>query len=318
MDQTLTLRPFENADYPALAAFLTQLHPDEPKLAADLQRFDEGRLPGEHHARTLAWRADRLVGQVETERSRQFTRPGWYGLHVRAADAELRQHLLHLGLDTLRPLSPSTLHTTLSEPWPEYSWLLAQGWREHERMWLSHLDLNSFEPGRFEERKQRSKAAGIKVKTLAELGWDDSELMQRRYYDLIVELLGDVPTTDPVDPWPFEVWKQRLLGAPDFTPAGPLLAVQEGEWIGVTELYTPYVAVPGMIRQGLTGVRRGWRGQGAAWALKLAGAERAKAQGLTGIRTGNHTVNAEMLGINAALGFVREPARVTLIRDWTP
>ncbi len=27
-------------------------------------------------------------------------------------------------------------------------------------------------------------------------------------------------------------------------------------------------------------------------------------------------VNHEMLGINAALGFVREPARVVLIREW--
>jgi GNAT superfamily N-acetyltransferase len=316
MDQTLTFRPFADADYPALAEFLTQLHSDEPKLAAVMRQFDEGRLAAEHHARTLAWSADRLVGMVETERSRQFTRPGWYGLHVRAADAELRQRLLHMGLDTLRPLSPSVLHTTLSEPWPEYSWLLRQGWLEHERMWLSHLDLSTFEPGRFEERKQRSQAAGTEVRSLADLGWDNSELMQRRYYQLIVELLGDVPTADPIDPWPFEVWKQRLLGAPDFTPEGPLLAVQGGEWIGVSELYTPYPGVPGTIRQGLTGVRRPWRGQGAAWALKLAGAERAKRQGWTSIRTGNHTVNAEMLGINAALGFVREPARVTLIRDW--
>lgn len=312
---TPSFRPFTDADYPALAAFLTRLHPDEPKQAGDLRQFDGGRVPEDHHARTLAWEAGQLLGTVETERSRQFTRPGWYGLHVRAADAGLRQQLLHIGLDALRPLSPGTLHTTVSAAWPEHAWLLGQGWREHERMWLSHLDLRTFEPGRFEQRRLRSRAAGTEVRTLAKLGWDDSEAMQRRYYELIVELLGDVPTTDPIDPWPFELWRQRLLGAPDFSPHGPLLAVQGGQWIGVTETYAPYAAVPGTLRQGLTGVRRKWRSQGAAWALKLAGAERAKAQGWTSIRTGNHTVNAEMLGINAAMGFVQGPARVTLIRD---
>ena len=45
-------------------------------------------------------------------------------------------------------------------------------------------------------------------------------------------------------------------------------------------------------------------------------AQRAKAQGWTAVQTGNHTVNREMLGINAAMGFVRGPARVVLIREW--
>ncbi|WP_407538988.1 hypothetical protein Q0M94_12515 [Deinococcus radiomollis] len=54
-----------------------------------------------------------------------------------------------------------------------------------------------------------------------------------------------------------------------------------------------------------------------AWALKLTAAARAKTQGWESVRTGNHTVNREMLGINAEMGFVRGPARVVLIRAWT-
>ena len=49
---------------------------------------------------------------------------------------------------------------------------------------------------------------------------------------------------------------------------------------------------------------------------RFAAAERAKVQGSQSVRTGNHTVNREMLGINAEMGFVRGPARVVLNWEW--
>ena len=208
------------------------------------------------------------------------------------------------------------LHTSVSEDWTEYAWLTGRGWREHERMWLSWLDLSTFEPEKFRVKLSRSRAAGIEVRTLAGLGWDDSEAMQRRLYGLTIELLSDVPTTDPISPWPFEVWRERVLGHPDFTPDGPLIAVHGPDWMGLTELYLPRPEAPGTLHQGLTGVRRAWRGRGVAWALKLAAAERARAQGWQSVRTGNHTVNREMLGINAEMGFGRGPARVALVWEW--
>ena len=123
------------------------------------------------------------------------------------------------------------------------------------------------------------------MRTLTQLGWDGSEAWQRRVYDLTVQLLADVPTTDPVIPWPFELWRDRILGHPDFSPDGPLIAVQGGEWVGLTELYLPRREVPGMLHQGLTGVRRGWRGQGVAWALKLTANNAINACGTARILT---------------------------------
>ncbi|WP_407571113.1 GNAT family N-acetyltransferase [Deinococcus altitudinis] len=331
MEETATFRDFSGENYPTLAAFLTELRPTEPVSEDSLRRLDAGRATGEHHARTLAWAGAKLVGVVETERSRTFTRPGWYGLHVHAAGSSLtnsspanpslgspslRAELLKQGLNTLRPLSPTVLHTTLDEHAAEYRWLLQQGWREHERTWLSRLDLTTFRPEPFSGRLARSRMAGVEVRTPRELGWDGSESFQRRVYDLTVQLLADVPTTDPILPWPFELWRKRVLDHPDFTPDGPLIAVQQGEWVGLTELYLPRREVPGLLHQGLTGVRRGWRGQGVAWALKLTAAARARAQGWEAVSTGNHTVNREMLGINAEMGFVRGPARVVLVREW--
>ena len=90
-----------------------------------------------------------------------------------------------------------------------------------------------------------------------------------------------------------------------------LLSPQE-EWTGVCELYHPDPARPGTLHQGLTGVRREWRGLGGAWLLKLAAAARAKAQGWAAANTSNHVGNAAMLAVNGQMGFVREKARVTL------
>ncbi|GGQ95206.1 N-acetyltransferase [Deinococcus ruber] len=312
---SLLLRSFDAADYALLAEFLTRLHPDSPQSAEDLMRFDAGRLPDEHHARTLAVLGGELIGMVETERSRQFNQPGWYGLHVRTADAGLWQQLEKSGLDTLRPLSPAVLHTSVREGWPEYQRLQNEGWQEHERTWLSTLDLTHFDAASFAARAQRAQAAGIVIGTPEELGWDGSEAVQRRLYELVVLLLSDVPTTDPLIPWPFEVWQRRIIHE-NFRPSGPLIAVHSGEWVGLTELYQPMLPRPGTLRQGLTGVRREWRGNGVAWALKLKAAARAQAQGWRQILTSNHVNNREMLGINEAMGFVKEPALVVLKREW--
>jgi GNAT superfamily N-acetyltransferase len=314
------LRPFRQADAPALAEFLTRLHPEEPRETGSMQASDE-RRGGEHHARTLAWQDERLVGVVETESARMFTQPGWYGLYVHTADFQLWDTLEAAGLETLRPLSPRVLHHSVREGWPEYGVLTGRGWREHERMWLSHLDLGEFEPEAFAARLERSRTAGIEVRSLSELGWDAAgpaanEALARRQYELTVALLADVPAAEAVVPWPFELWRERVHGHPDFTPEGPLIAVAQGEWAGLTELYLPRREMPGMLHQGLTGVRKDWRDRGVAWALKLAAAERARNQGWTSVQTGNHTVNREMLSINAAMGFVRGPARVVLIREW--
>jgi GNAT superfamily N-acetyltransferase len=94
-------------------------------------------------------------------------------------------------------------------------------------------------------------------------------------------------------------------------PVGLFVAVApDGEWVGVNELHTPID--PHTLRNGLTGVLAQWRGNGIAYALKLTSARAALARGFTHVRTGNHSINAPMLGINERLGFRREVAWVTV------
>lgn len=312
------LRPFAPEDYPALADLLTAAHPEQPRDATALRAYDDGRAEGEHLARTLAVLDGRLVGVVTTEFARTHAQPGWYSLNLKVRPewqgSDLPERLYVQGELDLAPLNPAWIVSQVREDWWERPVLEARGFTEHDRMWGSTLDLISFDPSALEHRAAKAAQAGVQVLPLSQAGWGD-EASERRLYALVISLLQDVPGATPITPWPFELWRRRVVEAPDFTPDGPLVAVAGGEWMGFTELYKPDLARPGTVIQGLTGVTRPWRGHGVAWALKLAAARRAQANGFRVARTMNHVVNREMLGINAAMGFAKEPAWITLSRS---
>ncbi|WP_235514257.1 GNAT family N-acetyltransferase [Deinococcus sp. Leaf326] len=309
----LRLHSVTAADHRRLAAFLSVCHPEQPVTAEDLDRLAQGRMPGEVHAATLLLRGDALVGLAETGTPRMDGHPGWLEVTVRAADPALGAALLELAEAQARAHTPHTLVTRVHEDWWERGLYEAHAYAEHDRMWPSTLDLTTVDFGRFAAYEERTRAAGITVRPLSSLGAFD-EAAQRRLYTLMAALLRDVPSATPVSVWPFETWQRRVVPHLHH-PEGLFIAIApDGQWVGLSELHTPYAAHPGTVRNGLTGVLGAWRGHGVAFSLKLAAARAARERGFTHARTGNHSANAPMLGINAALGFVREPATVTLIK----
>ncbi len=126
--------------------------------------------------------------------------------------------------------------------------------------------------------------------------------------------MGDVPFTEPLNIWPFAVWQERFWRNPARRPGGFFLAFHGAELIGVSELREG--PRPDWLGTGLTGVKRAYRGQGVAFALKLRAAQYAKAAGVRVVTTQNHTGNRAILAINEALGFVKEPAWLRLKRTF--
>ncbi|WP_226991335.1 N-acetyltransferase [Deinococcus gobiensis] len=309
----LHLHAVTAADHPRLADFLSACHPEQSVTAADLDRLAAGRLPGEVYSGTLAMRGETPVGLAEVSIPRMDGHPGWLEVTARAADPALGAALLDLAEAQALAHTPHTLVTRVREDWWERALYEARGYAEHDRMWLSTLDLTTLEVGRFTAYEERTRAAGVTIRPLSDFGPFD-EAAQRRLYALVAAVLRDVPSATPVSVWPFETWQRRMVPHLHHPEGLFIASAPEGEWVGLSELHTPYGGRPGTVRNGLTGVLGAWRGHGVAFSLKLAAARAARERGYTHARTGNHSANAPMLGINAALGFVREPATLTLVR----
>lgn len=303
-------------DYPALAALLSAAHPERPRSAGELQRRDEVFLAGAFHAWWMVEAAGRTVAVADVAADLQH--PEWarvfLSIHPQHDTPPLREHLWQLAELGLREMRASAALAHASEGWWELDFFRARGFSEHDRMWHSTLDLRAFDPAPFGAYLARARQAGIEVLPLSRFAWRE-EAIQRRLYALVVDLLADVPAATPFQPWPFDLWRERVLQDSDFDPDGVYLAVQGEEWLGLSELYRPDHARSGTLHQGLTGVRRHGRGHGAAWALKVQAAQAARARGWTAATTLNHQVNRAMLSINERMGYVKEPAWVELKRE---
>ncbi|MEF2277725.1 GNAT family N-acetyltransferase [Deinococcus sp. YIM 134068] len=312
----VTLRPATPADTARVAAFLSIAHPESPVAAEDLERLEATRQPDEPHARTLALSGGEIVGLAETGVPRSDGHPGWLDVSVRTlpdlASGSLAEALFAHAEAAALAHGARVLVTRVREDWWEKPFYEARGYAEHDRMWMSTLDLRTLDFARFAHYEARARAAGLSIRPLSELGEFD-EAQQHRLYTLIAALLRDVPSTTQVSVWPFETWQRRV--AERLNPVGLFVAVApDGEWVGVSELYLPIPTRPGTLHNGLTGVLPAWRGHGVASALKLAAARAALERGFTHSRTGNHSGNRPMLAVNTRLGFVREAAMVTLMK----
>lgn len=184
------------------------------------------------------------------------------------------------------------------------------GFREEMREWESRLDIASFDLEAW--AAQRQFAPGIAVKTLEELAHDPER--NRKLHALETELDQDIPSPDEMTLVPFEVWEQRIIGNPGLMHDAFLVAVDGDEYVGVSALWRSQADQS--VSNGLTGVRRSHRRKGIALALKLANLAYAKRHDIPSIKTWNASNNRAMLSINEALGFVKQPAWVNIVKTF--
>ena len=109
----------------------------------------------------------------------------------------------------------------------------------------------------------------------------------------------------------FERWRAIYLEGPGAVPSACVVALADGEVVGYAGLRRHGSSSPDAGNL-LTAVRRPWRRQGIATALKREQIARARDSGIEQIYTTNDETNAGMRGVNARLGYRPAPTQIVV------
>ncbi|RMG84926.1 MAG: GNAT family N-acetyltransferase [Chloroflexi bacterium] len=314
---SITIREFKpsGADYAILADLLTRVWPEHPETAADLKNTDDMRAKHLVIRRFCAEVDGVPVGYASFGHMMWLYDPQRFFItggvvqefRQRGVGKALYDHMLKCVEDEY---SGNELHTwTTDDRESGKRFLEARGFEEKMRSWESRLDPTDFDFEKFRYAEERAAAAGITIKSFAELQEEAPHLM-RKYYELEWVLEQDVPSPEKEKtkpPW--EDWlRQHSPENKEFTPDGVFFAIApDGEYVGITELNN--YEGNGLLYTGLTGVRREWRRKSIAMALKLQAIRRAQQLGNRTVCTWNEQNNPMYL-LNVKLGFVAQPAEI--------
>lgn len=309
------IRPFRPEDYPTLARIASAASPEYPSSVEEMEFYDARRDAKCRHGRWLIERDDRAVGYGEySQRSgsyhpRRFhinvvIEPDWQG-------RGLGEALYNQVMAALAPLDPLSIRVEIREDKARsLRFLQDRGFAEDMRSFESRLDVAAFDLAPCVDAEARVRALGIEFRTLRELG--DTPGHWQKQYEMTQELRTDVPSSEPHTHLGKSVWLSALLKNPGLLRDAYLFAVKGGEYVGVTMLRSS--RSDNALTTGMTGVKRAYRRQGIALALKLKSIAWAKENGYPSIKTWNEANNRGMLGINERLGFVRQPAWIDMVK----
>jgi GNAT superfamily N-acetyltransferase len=174
-----------------------------------------------------------------------------------------------------------------------------RGFVEVSREQLVALELGEIDEPRLEP------PPGVSIVTLA-----GRPELERGMYEVALEAEPDIPGFDEEIP-PFEEWVQDHLRAAGDRPEATFVALAGDEVVGFAKFHLTE-ARPEVARHDLTGVKRAWRGQGIARALKTAEIAWAKREGYQQLVTANEVRNAPIVHLNEVMGYKPIPGRALL------
>ena len=313
------LRDFERTDddYRGVAEVATAILPDYPVSAAQLKRDDEERNRDLLFGRVVAVMGDRIVASVVYGQAEGSLRPGKFFFYARVhpdhrcigiGDALYRHVLKALSRHELALL---TTHTR-EDRTGALHFLAKRGFEVVMRNTVLRLDVRAFDEARFLSRRPRKAKPAVTLSALSDLTAQTPD-WQQRCWDLDWELVQDVPMADSPTRLPLERYA-KMFEHPNFTADSWFIAHRGEDWIGMSTLWTN-PETPRRVYTGITGVRRGFRRQGIATALKLRGIAHVKQQGGHVIETDNED-NNPMRDLNLALGFAPMPALLTFHKSF--
>ena len=226
----------------------------------------------------------------------------WTGIQVRAdyRNQGMDTQLLHHALENLESLAKEVWAVVREDLTGAAGFLRDENFLEQGRTWGAHLDLTTFDVGKFEVLKGKLEAEGISFLPYATL---DDPAKHTKVQALHAEAKRDMPLFEPVATAEFDDVEDEAT-----LPETVIIAVKGGEIVGVGSVDQG----DQMLHSGLTAVTASYRYRGIGRVLKALSADAAKQLGHTHINSGGAGTDTPILRVNRALGFDIEPAWLTL------
>jgi mycothiol synthase len=311
------IREYQTEDASEACRVFNATYPDHPQSAEELNFRDSHRDPKCFFQRLVSEEDGRMVGFGEHD---QFS--GVY--HPRKFLIDLTVHPDHQGrgfgrtlydrlLESLRQRDPLSVRLFAREDQPRARRFFEdRGYREDRRTWESWLDPKGFDFAPYAGHIDSVLAQGIEIKTFGELAGDPDRM--KKLYDLDWEAMQTMPLWDAPTVYPYDLFVKGILENPNLLPEGFFIAVDQGQYVGLSNVWTNQENDD--LSTGLTTTAVSHRRRGIALALKLKAVEFARQRGAPALRTFNDSTNRPMLSINERLGFVRQPAWVQMVRKF--
>ncbi|MBN1964531.1 MAG: GNAT family N-acetyltransferase, partial [Anaerolineae bacterium] len=270
----LTIRPFayDDADYAVLYTIDSAVFPDLPMGLDFWKHIDATRGADLPYQRDLIVRDGEVVAWGEYGQNKWAYHPRKFFwnvfVHPDHEAADIRPLHFEHTLTALAGHDLLAITSAFDEARAPYiDFLLGRGFTVVMREPLSRLDVAAFDPAPFVSVAERVRAAGIRIRSVAELKAADPE-WQRKLYALDWAIAQDVPNAEPPKQQSIEDWLATYWDSPAFREDAFFVALDGDRYVGSCMMWQDQVK-PEQMNCGLAGVVRSHRRQGIVTALKV-------------------------------------------------